>query len=751
MRMKTVKLLALILLLAPVAGWAQQKTAFRTFQEALQAGGALAGQAGPRNVNWIDGGRRFSFTQRAATGAAEIRAMDPATGRDTLLFTAQGLSFPDTAQPFAYQTFQWARDSRNLVFQTRFRPLYRNSGIADFFVYSLADQSMQLAARGARTAELSPDGSMLGYERDGDMYVFDMAQHRETRLTSDAAETVYNGHFDWVYEEEFGFAQAWSWSPDSRYIAFWQVDESREPFIQISDFSGRIQTWNRIRIPQPGDTNATVRIGVVESRSGRRVWLDPGESGEYYIPRIYWTSRADTLAVITLNRQQNTMKLFFFDVRTGGRRQVMTEASTTWIDVYDFFAGVRDLMSFPEGSTQFFWMSVRDGWQHVYRYDYSGRLVNQVTRGNWSVTRIAGADSRSQTLYYLSTETSSLQRQLFSIRFDGTNQRRLTQTQGTHTIDMSPDARYYIDRWSNTSQPRQVELWATAATGSQMLRRMEDNAGVTRWLETHAYSPTELFSFTTSDGQRLDGSMVRPPDFDSTRAYPVLFAIYGGPGSQGVYDQFGAGTWTQWLAQEGYIVVNVNNRGNNNYGAAFLKTAYRRVGYWEAHDFAEAARYIGRMRWADSTRIGIMGTSHGGYATLMAMEAYPEIFKVGISNSPTTDFRLYDTIWSERYLGLLGENGGAAYDSSSVLPRVGRIRGKLLLVHSMMDDNVHVQHTMQFLTAATDAGIDVDLRIYPPGGHGAVYSAASQMVMLRLYNDYLNRWLRGSDTRTAAR
>ena len=751
MRMKTVKLLALVLLLAPVAGWAQQKTTFRNLQEALQSGRALGGRNGPAGVVWIDGGRRFSFTARTASGEAEIRATDPATGRDTLLFTAQGLSFPDTAQPFAYQSFQWARDSRNLVFQTRFRPLYRNSGTADYFVYSLADRSMQLAAHGARTAELSPDGAMLGYERDGDMYVFDMAQHRETRLTSDAAETVYNGHFDWVYEEEFGFAQAWSWSPDSRYIAFWQVDESREPVIQISDFSGRLQTWNRIRIPQPGDTNATVRIGVVESRTGRRVWLDPGETGEYYIPRIYWTSRADTLAVITLNRQQNTMKLFFFDVRTGGRRQVMTETSTTWIDVYDFFAGVRDLMSFPEGSTQFFWMSVRDGWQHVYRYDYSGRLVNQVTRGNWSVTRIAGADSRAQTLYYLSTETSPLQRQLFSIRFDGTNQRRLTQTQGNHTIDMSPDARYYIDRWSNTSQPRQVELWATAATGSQMLRRMEDNAAVTTWLQTHAYSPTELFSFTTSDGQRLDGSMVRPPDFDSTRAYPVIFAIYGGPGSQGVYDQFGAGTWTQWLAQEGYIVVNVNNRGNNNYGAAFLKTAYRRVGYWEAHDFAEAARYVGRMRGADSTRIGIMGSSHGGYATLMAMEAYPEIFKVGISNSPTTDFRLYDTIWSERYLGLLGENGGAAYDSSSVLPRVGRIRGKLLLVHSMMDDNVHVQHTMQFLTAVTDAGIDVDLRIYPPGGHGAVYSQASQMVMLRLYNEYLNRWLRGSETRTAAR
>ena len=453
--------------------------------------------------------------------------------------------------------------------------------------------------------------------------------------------------------------------------------------------------------------------------------------------------RPDTLAVITLNRLQNTMTLYFFDVRTGGKRQVMSETSTTWVDVYDFFAGVQDLMTFPAGATQFFWISDRDGFQHIYRYDYSGRLVNQVTRGPWSATRIAGIDARAQTIYYLSTEAGAVQRQLYSIKFDGTAPRRITQTAGTHGIDMSPDTRFFIDRWSSTSQPRQVEIWATGATGAQKLRTMEDNAAVTTWLQTHVYSPTELFTFTTSDSARIDASMVRPPDFDSTRSYPVILTIYGGPGSQGVYDRWGSSGWSQWLAQQGYIVVDVNNRGNNNYGAAFLKAAYRRVGYWEAHDFAEAARYVGRLRGADSTRIGIMGTSHGGYATLMAMEAYPEVFKVGISNSPTTDFRLYDTIWSERYLGLLGENNSAAYDSSAVLARAGRIRGKLLLVHSMMDDNVHVQHTMQFLTALTNAGVDADLRIYPPGRHGAVYNGQSMMLMQQLYSDYLDRWLKG--------
>lgn len=742
MQLKTVRTLAFALLLAPAALWAQQKTAFRSLQEALMAGGQMSGRGGPRGVVWIEGGRRFSFTARGANGE-EIRAMDPATGRDTLLFSAQGLTFPGTGEAFAYQSFDWARDFRHLVFQTHFHPLYRRSGTSDFYVYTLADRSLQLAARGARTGELSPDGAMLGYERDGDMYVYDLARNQERRLTSDAAESVYNGHFDWVYEEEFGMAQAWNWSPDSRYIAFWQLDEHAEPVIQISDFSSAHPTWDRIRIPQPGDSNATARIGVSDVRTGQRVWLDPGETGEFYIPRIYWTSRADTLAMITLNRLQNTMKLYFFDVRTGGKRLVMSETNSAWIDVYDFYAGVQDLMSFPEGATQFFWVSDRDGWQHIYRYDYSGRLLNQVTRGTWSVTRIEGIDARAQTIYYSSTQVSPLQRQLYGVRFDGTSPRRITETQGTHSINMSPDAKFFLDSWSNTRQPRQVEMWATTPTGGRMLRTMEDNAAVTQWFATHAYAPTELASFTTSDGQRLDFSMVRPPDFDSTRRYPVVFTIYGGPGSQAVYDRFGSSGYQQWLAQEGFILVDVNNRPSNNYGSAFMKGAYRHLGTWEAHDFAETARYLQHMPWVDSAHVGIMGTSYGGYTTLYTMATYPDIFSVGVANSAVTDHRLYDTIYTERYMGLLPDNA-AGYDSASVLLRAGRIRGHLLVIHSMMDDNVHPQHTMQLLTALTNAGVDADLRIYPPGRHGAAYNRQSMMLIQQNSDAWLNRWLKGT-------
>ncbi len=729
----------------PAAGQAQQKQRFASLDEALRAGGQMAGRPGPRGVNWIDGGARFSYIDRdAKTGKSVLRATDPVTGRDTLLFTAEGLTFPGGSEPFTYQSFQWTRDSKRLVFQSNFKPIYRRSGISDFYIYTLADRSLKAATRGARTAGLSPDGNMLGFERGGDMYVTTLATNQETRLTSDATEHVYNGHFDWVYEEEFGLAQAWNWSPDSRHIAFWQVDETAEPVNQFTDFSGHHAAYDQIRIPQPGDTNPRVKVGVVDVKSGKNTWLDTGEQGEFYIPRIYWTSRPDTIAVITLNRAQNEMKLFFFDVNTGGRRQVMSEKSSTWIDVYDFYAGIQDMMTFPEGAHEFFWISDRDGWQHIYRYDYSGKLIRQVTSGKWSVTRVEGIDSKRQMIYFSSTQASPLQRQLYEVKFDGSGQRRITTAPGNHRIDMSPNAAYFIDRWSSVTQPTQVELWSTA-TRSKM-RTMEDNAAVTQWLATHEYSPAEPFSFTTSDNVRIDASMIKPIGFDSTKKYPVIFAVYGGPGSQQVYDQFGTGGWAQWMAQDGYIIIGVNNRGSNNYGSAFMKTVYKHLGKWEANDFAETARYLAKRPFVDGSHISIMGTSYGGYSTLYTMEMFPDIFTVGVANSAVADWEFYDTIYTERYMGLLPDNADG-YKESSAIANAPKLKGHLLLIHSMLDDNVHPQNTMQLLTALTNAGKDVDTRIYPPGHHGAAYNAASSRLIQSVSAEYLARYLKGSQAR----
>ncbi|HKV70195.1 MAG TPA: DPP IV N-terminal domain-containing protein [Gemmatimonadales bacterium] len=716
---------------------AQQKTRFPDLRSALLAGGAMNGGFGPRGLTWIDGGKRYSYI--GGTGdAEEIRAFDPATGKDTLIFAAKGLTFPDSSEPFSYNQFQWTRDSRNLVFQTNFQPIYRRSGIQDFYVYSLADHTLKLAARGARTAELSPDGSRLGLERGGNMYVYDFAAKRETQLTRDAADLVYNGHFDWVYEEEFGQAQAWNWSPDSRHLAYWQVDERAEPVVQFSDYQGLHQDWTKIRIPQPGDSNPTVKIGVVDVKSGTQVWLNPGLTGDYYIPRIYWTSRPDTLALLTLNRQQDTLRLFFFDVKTGGKRQVLTLGSRTWIDVYDFYAGVNDLMTFPAGRSEFYWLGDQDGWQHIYRYDYSGRLLNQVTKGKWIVARIEGMDPARGLIYYTSTEVSPLERQLYEVHTDGSGKRRLTTTAGNHHINMSPDTKFYVDRWSSLTTPQQVDLWST---GQKLVKNLENNAPVKTWLASHEFSQPELFSFTTSDSVHLDGMMIKPVPFDAGKKHPVVFDIYGGPGSQQVYNDWSASGWEEWLAEQGYLVIGLNNRPANNYGSAFMKAAYKHLGKYEAHDFAEAAKYLATLSYVDSKHVAIIGTSYGGFSTLFTMEMYPDLFPVGVANSAVADWRLYDTIYTERYMGLLGDNQ-AGYVESSPIEQAAKLTGHLLLVHSMMDDNVHPQNTMQLVSALDEAGHPAPLMMFPKGHHGAAYDLASFLDIQNATFSWLERYLK---------
>ncbi|MGQ0560493.1 MAG: S9 family peptidase, partial [Gemmatimonadota bacterium] len=710
---KTLNAGLVILALAASAAHAQQTRRLETVEQAVAATAQLAGRSGPRSVNWIDDGQRFAYTiSNPTTRAEEIRRYDPATLTDSLLLDTRTLSLPGTDEPLSYRSFQWARDSKHLLFQTNFRPIFRRSGLADFYLFAFPARTLELVAQDARTAELSPDGSKAGYERGGDMFVFDIASKTEKRLTTGGSDSIFNGVFDWVYEEEFGMAQAWRWSPDSRLIAFWQTDERAVPIIELTDYEGQHWDYLKVAYPKVGDPNPKVRIGVVDVNSGKIVWLEANaDASEEYIPRIYWTSDPNSLAVMTLNRAQNDMRLYFYDVRTGQRRLGFEETAKAFIDIFDFFAGVQDFMSFPEGAREFFWLSDRDGHQHIYRYGYDGKLINQVTRGPFMVTRIEAIDPETRTIYYASTEVSPLERHLYAIRFDGSGKRKLTESEGRHLFNMSPAGNYYIDTWSNPRQPRQVELWSTAA---RKLTTLENNATVTEYTAAHAYSPLELFEFTTSDGVTLDGSLIRPPDFDPGRKYPVILSIYGGPGSQQVYNQWHAHGWEQYLAQQGFIVAGLNNRGSGNYSRDFQKIVYGQLGKWEAKDFAEVGNWLASQPYVQGDRMAIHGTSYGGYMTLMTMVTHPDVFRAGIANSPGTDWKLYDTIYTERYMGLLPQNQ-AGYEASSVVNKAGNLRGHLLLVHSGLDENVHPQHTMQFITALTNAGKDAAFRFFPPG------------------------------------
>ncbi|GAB3799228.1 S9 family peptidase [Spirosoma humi] len=735
-------LFSVALLFAHLATAQQTKQRYTNLQQAVFSGGQLAGSSGPRSVNWIEGGTKFSFID----GQNTIKTLSPKDQKEETIFDGSQLKFPGTDKPFLYGSFQWSKDSKNILFQANFRPVYRRSGVSDYYVYSVADKSLKLVAKDAQTAELAPDGSKVGYERGGNLFVFDFATQKETQLTDDAKAAFYNGRFGWAYEEEFGLAQAWDWSPDSKFIAFWQSDERQVPIYKLTDYKGFDEKFDSLPYPRVGDKNPTVRIGVIEiankaNPSGAKQWMKV-DLADGYIPRIYWTSQEGQLALVHLNRKQNHLRLFMANARTGEAKQILEEKSTTWVDVFDFFAGINHLIYFPAGVQEFYWVSDRDGHAHLYRYDYRGKLLNAVTSGKWEVSYVHHIDPKAKKVYFTSTEASPLERQLFVTDVDGKNKRRLTTIPGRHTVNFSPNGQYFIDKYSNVSTPTQVEL---RDTKGQLIKALETNKRVADYVASHDYSPKELSSFKTSDGQQIDISIIKPLDFDPTKKYPVMLDIYGGPGAQSVYNEFATIGWHQWLAQTGYIVVGVNNRGSGGYGREFEKIVYEKLGKYESLDFAETAAYLAKQPWADANRMAIRGHSYGGYMSSYTMLTHPGVFKVSLVGAPVTDWRLYDSIYTERYMGLLPENE-EQYKVSAVSTYAKNLAGKMFVAHSTMDENVHVRNTFQLMNALEDAGKDADLRIYPPGAHGIAYSAGTQLLLFQQYTTYLETNLKGSQS-----
>ena len=728
---------SLVLLMLLVASSSiGQKTQYTSIRDALMTGGQLRGAGAPANLTWIENGDKYSFT-KIENGAQEIWTHDMKTGEEVKVFSSDGLNFPDKMQAFRYREFQWTKDFKYLLFQTNFRPVWRYSGNSDYYYYSIEEKSLKQIVEYAFTAEVSPDGTKLGYGKNGNLFVFDFATGKHKQLTDDAENHFYNGRFGWAYEEEFGMVQAWSWSPDSKKIAFWQSDEREVPIYMITDFSGKHPEYHEIPYPKVGDPNPKVKIGVLDIERGTKKWLDiPLNDG--YIPRIYWTSVPEKLAVVYMNRAHDVLKLYMCNTSNGVKKVVMEEKSESWIDAYDFFSSRMHHFYFPEDMESYFWVSETDGWAHIYHYDYEGNLINQITKGEWEVVGIDAIDQNKKKLYYVSTEESPLERHLYTIGFNGKGKKKLTSEPGNHNLNVSPNGSYYLDVFSNANTPTQVEMWSTKG---KMINKIADNKRVSDFIKTQVYAPRELFSFTASDGQKLDGYMIKPINFDENNTYPMVLSIYGGPGSQGVYNAFETNPFHQYLAQQGYLIVNVNNRGNGGYGAEFEKVVHEQLGTWESYDFVETAKYFAAKPWVDGERMAIQGHSYGGYMSSYTMLAHPGIFDVAIVAAPVTDQRLYDCILTESYMGLLDENL-EGYEKSSVLTYAKNLEGNMLLVHSLMDDNVHPQNTFQLVKALNDAGKDFDLKIYPQGNHGIAYDLTSYLLLQQQYYDYLEEHLK---------
>ena len=735
MRKLTLALLLVLMTFTLIA----QKKQYDSLMEAFMSGGALRGDRGPAGVEWIQDSDQYSFTKREGR-SQQIWTYDIKTESEELVFNEGDYTFPGSENPFSYRSFQWTRDYKFLLFQTNFERIWRYSGNADYYLYSLEDKTLSPIAEGAFTAEVSPDGKKVGYGKDGNLFTFDLASGKHTQLTTDGADKYYNGRFGWANEEEFGLVQAWEWSYDSKYIAFWQTDEREVPVYQLTDFSGLHPEYMELPYPKVGDNPPVERLGVINTTDGSKQWLDFDPEGGY-MPRIYWTSRENTLAVVWMNRTQNHSKLYLFNVLTGEKSMIMEEKHDAWIDIFDFFAGELHLFYFPEDLDSFFWISDRDGYSHVYQYDYEGNVLGQVTSGEYDVISVKAIDPAKKTLSYLSCEISPMERNLYSVKFNGKGKKQITSTAGNHRVNVSPAGRYFIDSYSSTDTPSMVDL---RDGKGNLIKNLAAHQGALDHLEKYEYAPRELFTFTTSDGQKIDGSLIKPMNFDPEKSYPLIMTVYGGPGSQGVYNSFETSGWSQWLAQQGYVVVNINNRGNGGYGSKFEKVIYKQLGKWETHDFAETALYLSEKSWVDRERIGIMGHSAGGFYAGMSLLMHADVFKAAIATAAISDHRNYDCIFKERYMGLIEENE-EGYEQSAMLNHAGNLEGNLLLVHSLMDDNVHPQNTFQFTKALIDAGKYFDLKIYPPGAHGVAYDMNSRMHLYNTYLDWLNKNLKGTE------
>jgi dipeptidyl-peptidase-4 len=657
-------------------------------------------------INWMKDGKFYSSLKDN-----KIVKYNVATGEiiETLL---DGNSLNPA---ISIEDYSFSGDEKQVLLSTSYEQLYRWSFRADYYVYNLTTKSLKkLSATGKQSyATFSPDGKYVAFARGNNLFVVSLADMRESAVTTDGkVNEIINGSTDWVYEEEFGFTTAFFWSPDSKKIAFYRFDERH-----VKEYT--MQRWNQgalypegytFKYPKAGEANSFVDIFVYDLASQQKLKADLGTERDIYVPRVMWTKDANTLSIRRMNRLQNQLDVMHMNATTGAIATVLTERSATYIDI-------NDDLTYLDDKRHFIHTSEGNGYQHIYLYTLDGKLVRQITQGDWEVTDFIGVDEKSKMVYFVSAEISPLQRHLYSIGVDGKKKTRLSREEGTHTINMSTDYQFYLDYFSSTKQPNTISLFT--AKNNTLIKVLESNEGLRKTAEEYGLAAKEFFTFPTVDGSLLNGMFLKPKDFDANKKYPVLLYQYSGPGSQNVSNAWGGGHFYfhQMLTQSGYIVAIVDTRGTGFRGEKFKKITYKQLGKYELEDHIATARYLSTLSFVDGGRIGIWGWSYGGYMSSLAMTNGGGVFKMGIAVAPVTNWRYYDTIYTERYLQRPQENAGG-YDDHSPSTHAARLQGNFLLIHGTGDDNVHFQNSVVLQEALVNAGKQFDSFYYPDKHHG---------------------------------
>ncbi len=637
------------------------------------------------------------------------------------------ISTKDHSDLASIEGYVFNKAEDKLLISTNSQPIYRHSSTADYFLYDMATKKLTRVLDQAQEPVFSPDGTKIAYAKENNLFVLDIASNTTTQITTDGRKNaIINGITDWVYEEEFAFVRAFDWSADSRKIAYIRFDERQVPEFSMDIYQKSLYPSQQVfKYPKAGEKNSEVSLHVYDLGSKLVKQVDLSKYNDFYIPRIQWTSDANILSAQILNRHQNNLDLLFVNGSDASHKVILNEKDAAYVDITDNLTFLKD--------NSFIWTSEKDGFNHIYLYDRNGKLVRQVTKGAWEVTAYYGLDEKSRTIFYQSVENGSINRDVYRIGLDGKNKKRLTQKTGTSRATFSPDFSSFILTFSSADTPPTYSL--NSAADGKMIQSIEDNAALLTKLKGYRTAKKEFFELTTPKGHVLNAWMIKPANFDASKKYPVLMFQYSGPGSQQVDNAWHSADdyWYMMLADEGYIVACVDGRGTGYKGAAFKKVTQKELGKYEVEDQIDAAKVIGAYPYIDASRIGIWGWSYGGFMSSNCILKGANVFKMAIAVAPVTNWRFYDTIYTERYMQTPQENP-SGYDDNSPINHVDKLKGKYLIIHGSADDNVHVQNTMQMMEALIQANKQFESQIYPDKNHG-IFGGKTR---IQLYNKMTN-------------
>ncbi len=642
----------------------------------------------------------------------------------------------DSLQSVSDYTF--SSDEGKVLLMTDRKPIYRRSFTAQYFVYNFATKELsRLSGKGVQQlATFSPDGERIAFVRENNIYVKSLRFGTERQVTTDGEfNKIINGAPDWVYEEEFEFNRAFEWSPDSKQLAYIKFDESEVNTFSMPIYKGISPEFKenalypgeyKFKYPKAGEKNSVVSVWVYDIKAGQNIQMETGKETDIYIPRIRWTNKGTNLSIFRMNRLQNRLELLFANSFTGDTRLIFTEKNQRYIET-DFL----DNLQFLPDEKSFVTLSEQDGFKHLYLYDFGGVKIRQLTEGKFDVLQYYGFDPVTKMFYYQAAAVSPMQREVYGVSIDKKKKVTLTTKVGTNNVSFSNGFKYYINTYNNLTTPNLVTLHEISG---KQIRVLEDNEALKTKLSGYQMPQREFFTFTTSEGIALNGWMIKPLGFDANTKYPVLMTQYSGPNSQQVLDDFRI-DWNNYLAQEGYLVVCVDPRGTGARGEEFRKCTYGQLGKYESDDQIEAAKYLAKQSYVDGKNIAIWGWSYGGFMSALCLAKGGEVFKAGISVAPVTNQRFYDTVYAERYMGLPSQNP-EGYDQNSPIALASGIKGKLLLVHGLADDNVHFQNAIEFAEAMVQSGVQFQMMAYNNRNHN-IRGGNTSMHLYTMFENFM--------------